>query len=117
MKTKILLLACGLLLLPEIARADVATLLNDYDGPQPNRTFSEILIVGIAEGFDTINAELKQAGSPPLFCSPVKMKADQLIEILRKWIDANRAKSQRIEKAPPGPALLRALTEAFPCKK
>lgn len=99
------------------AHADVAALLSDYDGPKPARGLAMMMAIGIAEGFDAVNDQLKQAGSPPLYCSPVKLKGDQLMDILRMWIEANRAKSPRIEAAPPGSALLYALTDAFPCPK
>jgi hypothetical protein len=118
MKRMILCLACGLSLLPTTARADVAALLSDYDGgKQPDRGLAIMMIIGIAEGFDAVNDELKQTGGPAFYCSPVKLKGDQLMEILRKWVDTNRATSPRIETAPPGPALLYALSDAFPCPK
>jgi hypothetical protein len=71
----------------------------------------------IAEGFDTINDQLKASQHPALYCSPDKLNGDQLIDILRKWVKATRAKSPRIDKAPPGTALLYALQDAFPCSK
>jgi hypothetical protein len=105
-------------LLPTTARADVAALLSDYDGgKQPNRALAIMLIIGIAEGFDAVNDELRQTGGTAFYCSPVRLKGDQLMEILRKWVGANRSKSPRIETAPPGPALLYALSDAFPCSK
>src|SRR5689334_15812811 len=101
MKGITLLLACCLWLLPVVAHADVAALLSDYDSrKQPDRGLATMMIIGIAEGFDAVNDELKKEGGTALFCSPVKLKADQLMEILRKWIDTNRAKSPRIETAP-----------------
>jgi hypothetical protein len=100
------LLACGLSLMPIAARADVATLLADYDGAQPNRSLAQMMVIGIAEGFDVINDQLKASHHPALYCSPDKLNGDQLIDILRKWVKANRAKSPRIDKAPPGAVLL-----------
>jgi hypothetical protein len=111
------LLAFGLSLMPIAARADVAALFADLDGAQPNRGLAQMMVIGIAEGFDTINDQLKASQHPALYCSPDKLNGDQLIDILRKWVKANRAKSPRIDKAPPGKALLYALQDAFPCSK
>jgi hypothetical protein len=111
------LLAFCFWLLPTTARADVAQLLRDYDSPQPSRGLAMTFVIGIAEGFDAVNDELKQAGRTPLYCSPVNLKGAQLMDILLKWTEANRVKSPQIETAPPGAALLYALTDAFPCSK
>jgi hypothetical protein len=104
-------------LMPIAARADVAALFADLDGAQPNRGLAQMMVIGIAEGFDTINDQLKASQHPALYCSPDKLNGDQLIDILRKWVKANRAKSPRIDKAPPATALLYALQDAFPCSK
>jgi hypothetical protein len=72
-------------------------------------------LIGIAEGFDTINDQLKASRRSTLYCSPDKLNRDQLADILRKWVKASRAKSPRIDKAPPGPVLLYALQDTFPC--
>jgi hypothetical protein len=111
------LLAVGLSLMPIAARADVAALLTDLDGAQPNRGLAQMMVIGIAEGFDTLNDQLKASQHPALYCAPDKPSGDQLVDILRKWVKANRARSPRIDKAPPGTALLYALQEAFPCSK
>jgi Ssp1 endopeptidase immunity protein Rap1a len=111
------LLAFGLSLMPIAARADVAALFADLDSAQPNRGLAQMMVIGIAEGFDTVNDQLKASQHPALYCSPDKLNGDQLIDILRKWVKANRAKSPRIDKAPPGVALLYALQDAFPCSK
>ena len=100
------LLAVGLSLMPIAARADVAALFADLDGAQPNRGLAQMMVIGIAEGFDTINDQLKASQHPALYCSPDKLNGDQLIDILRKWVKANRAKSPRIDKAPPGAVLV-----------
>jgi hypothetical protein len=66
-------------------------------------------------GPDGVAADaLKASQHPALYCSPDKLNGDQLIDILRKWVKANRAKSPRIDKAPPGKALLYVLQDAFP---
>jgi hypothetical protein len=109
------LLAVGLSLMPIAARADVAALLADLDGVQPNRGLAQMMVIGIAEGFDTVNDQLKASRRSALYCSPDKLNGDQLVDILQKWVKANRAKSPRIDKAPPGTALLYALQDAFPC--
>jgi hypothetical protein len=111
------LLAVGLSLMPIAARADVAALLTELDGAQPNRGLAQMMVIGIAEGFDTLNDQLKASQHPALYCAPDKPSGDQLVDILRKWVKANRARSPRIDKAPPGTALLYALQEAFPCSK
>jgi Rap1a immunity proteins len=111
------LLAFGLSLMPIAARADVAALFADLDSAQPNRGLAQMMVIGIAEGFDTVNDQLKASQHPALYCSSDKPNGDQLIDILRKWVKANRAKSPRIDKAPPGVALLYALQDAFPCSK
>jgi hypothetical protein len=118
MRRAILILACGgLSMMPIPARADVAALFADLNGPQPSRGLARMLVIGIAEGFDTVNNEQKQAGVPALYCSPIQLNGDQLIDILRKWVDANRIRSPRIDTAPPGMALLYALQAAFPCTR
>ena len=111
------LLAVGLSLMPIAARADVAALFADLDGAQPNRGLAQMMVIGIAEGFDTINDQLKASQHPALYCSPDKLNGDQLIDVLRKWVKANRAKSPRIDKASPATVLLYALQDAFPCSK
>ena len=110
-----LLLAFGLSLIPIEARADLASLLADLDGAEPNRGLARMMVVGIAEGFDTVNDQLRASQHPALYCAPDKPNGDQLVDILRKWVKANRPKSPRIDKAPPGTVLLYALQEAFPC--
>jgi len=56
-------------------------------------------------------------GKPKLFCAPesIKLTGDQLIDILRQWVEANRTRAPDIDAAPPAAALLYALEEAFPC--
>jgi Rap1a immunity proteins len=110
-------LAFGLSLMPITARADVAALLADLEGAQPNRGLAQMMVIGIAEGFDTVNDKLRASQHSALYCAPDKPNGDQLIDILRKWVKANRAKSPRIDKSPPGTALLYALQDAFPCGK
>jgi hypothetical protein len=96
------LLAFGLSLMPIAARSDVAALFADLDGAQPNRGLAQMMVIGIAEGFDTVNGQLIASQHPALYCSPDKLNGDQLIDIQRKWFKANRAKSHRIDKALPG---------------
>jgi hypothetical protein len=79
--------------MPIAARADVAALFADYDGAQPKRGLAQMTVVGIAEGFDTVNDQLRASQYPALYCSPDKLNGDQLMDILRKWVKANRAKS------------------------
>ena len=103
--------------MPIAARADAAALFADLDGAPPNRGLAQMMVIGIADGFDTINNQLKASQHPAPYCSPDKLNGDHLIDILRKWVKANRAKSPRIDKAPPGAVLLYALQDAFPCSK
>ena len=110
-----LLLAFGLSLMPIAVRADVAALLADLDSAEPNRGLARMMVIGIAEGFDTINDQLKASQHPALYCAPDKPNGDQLVDILRKWVKANRSKAPQIDKAPPGTVLLYALQSAFPC--
>jgi hypothetical protein len=62
---------------------------------------------------------LNDSGKPMLYCAPetIKLTGDQLIDILRRWVEANRTKAPDIDTAPPAAALLYALEEAFPCSK
>jgi hypothetical protein len=115
--TRVGLLAFSLSLMPIAARADVASLLADLDGAQPNRGLAQMMVIGIAEGFDTVNDQLKASQHSALYCAPDKPNGDQLVDILRKWVKANRSKSPRIDKAPSGTVLLYALQDAFPCGK
>jgi hypothetical protein len=60
---------------------------------------------------------LSDNGKPMLYCAPEtpKLTGDQLIDILRRWVEANRTKAPDIDTAPPASALLYALEEEFPC--
>jgi hypothetical protein len=80
--------------------------------------FVKTLIVGIEDGFGAAKDELDATGKPKLYCAPegVKFMGDQLVEILRKWVDANWARAPRLDAAPPATALLYALDHEFPCK-
>jgi hypothetical protein len=50
-----------------------------------------------------------------MYCAPenTKLTGEQLIDILRRWVEVNRTKAPDIDTAPA--ALLYALEEAFPC--
>jgi hypothetical protein len=74
-------------------------------------------IAGIEDGFSAVNDELNDNGKPMLYCAPetTKLTGDQLIDILRRWVEANRTKYPDIDAAPPAAALLYALEEEFPC--
>lgn len=108
------------LLAPATARADIADVFRQYDqGSLGDRNFVKTLLVGVADGLDAANDRLKQDGKPPLYCSPngLKLTGDQLVEMLRAWIDQYRERTPQIVKAPPASALLVALEDAFPCAK
>jgi hypothetical protein len=117
MNGKTLMLAGALALMPLPALADVADLFRQYDGSVADRNFVKTLIVGIADGFGAANDQFKDTGKSMLYCAPdsIKFTGDQLIDILRRWVEANRAKAPRIDTAPPAMALLYALEDAFPC--
>jgi hypothetical protein len=109
-----------LLLLPVAAQASLADLFQQYDhGTVADKNIVKALIIGIANGFNTANDELKDNNERMLYCAPetIKFTDDLLIDILRRWVEANRAKVPRIDAAPPATALLYALEDAFPCTK
>jgi hypothetical protein len=104
---------------PAQSRADIADLFQQYDnGATADRDFVKTLIVGVEDGFAAANDELKATGKGMLYCSPeaVRLTGDQLVEILRRWVEANRSQAPRLEQAPPATALLLALEDAFPCR-
>lgn len=115
---KALAVALALLLISTAARADIAEVFRLYRGQSSERTFVKTLIGGIADGLDAANQNLQESGKPKLYCVPeaVNLTNDQLIEILRIWVDAYRAKSPRIETGPPALGLLYAMQNAFPCR-
>jgi hypothetical protein len=112
-------IAAGLLLLlPIAAQASIADVFQQLDhGTVDDKNFVKTLIVGIEDGFNAVNDELNDNGKPMLYCAPesTKLTGDQLIDILRRGVEANRAKAPDIDTAPPAAALLYALEEAFPC--
>jgi len=67
--------------------------------------------------FRAVNVELKDGGGTPLYCVPEKvvLTGEQLIDILRRWVESKRPRHPRIESAPVPTALLYALRDAFPC--
>jgi hypothetical protein len=117
--SKILAIACLLIVLPVAAQASIADVLQQFDnGTVADKNFVKTLVAGIEDGFSAVNDELNDNGKPMLYCVPetaTKRTADQLIDILRRWVEANRAKAPDIDAAPPAAALLYALEEAFPC--
>lgn len=118
MNRKTLILAGALLLVPVAAQATIADIFKQFDhGAVADKNFVKTLIVGIADGFDAANDQLKETGKPMLYCAPdtIKFTGDQLIDILRRWVAAHRAQTPRIDTAPPSTALLYALEDAFPC--
>jgi hypothetical protein len=62
---------------------------------------------------------LQETGKPLLYCSPasIEFTDDQLVDMLRRWVEANRAEAPRIDTAQPAMAQLYALEDAFPCPK
>ena len=67
--------------------------------------------------FSAVNVELKDGGGTPLYCVPEKvvLTGEQLIDILRRWVESKHPRHPRIEAAPVPTALLYALRDAFPC--
>jgi hypothetical protein len=114
-----LAIAFGLfLLLPIAAQASVADVFQQLDnGSVADKNLVKTLVAGIEDGFSAVNDELNDNGKPMLYCVPetTKLAADQLIDILRRWVEANRAKATDIDAATPAAALLYALEEAYPC--
>lgn len=100
------------------ANADVLTgndLLKSFDRATDGakHTFG-IAISNEYDGIAWTNSYLQQNG-PGLFCPPTKVNLvyEQLLDILRKSIEAN----PRIGEAPYGLAMLLAAIHTFPCKK
>jgi hypothetical protein len=118
-RVKRLALTFVISLVPFAARADIADVFRQFDrGTSADKDFVKTLILGIEDGFEAANDELKANGKPMLYCAPeaIKFTGDQLVEILRRWVDTNRVKAPRLEAAPPATALLYALEDAFPCR-
>jgi hypothetical protein len=85
-----------LLLLPVTAHANIADVFQQLDhGTVEDRNFVKTLIVGIENGLSAANDDLNDNGRPMLYCAPetIKLTGDQLIDILRRWVEANRTKS------------------------
>jgi hypothetical protein len=115
---KNLAIACLLILLPVAAQATIADVFQQFDhGTVADKDFVKTLVAGIADGISALNDELNDNGKPMLYCAPenTKLTGEQLIDILRRWVEANRTKAPDIETAPTAAALLYALEEAFPC--
>jgi hypothetical protein len=118
MRKKLSIVFGLLLLLPVTAHASIADVFQQLDhGTVEDKNFVKTRIAGIEDGFSAVNDELNDNGSPMLYCAPenTKLTGDQLIDILRRWVEANRTKSPSIDAALPAAALLYALEEAFPC--
>jgi hypothetical protein len=99
-------------------RSRVFCVFHQFDhGTLADKNFVKTLIAGIEDGFSAVNDELNDNGKPMLYCVPetTKLTSDQLIDILRRWVEANRARAPVIDAAPPAAAFLYALEEAFPC--
>jgi hypothetical protein len=106
-------------LAPGTARANIADLFQQYDhGAPADKDWVKTLIVGVEDGLGAANDELKASGKAMFYCAPEtsRFTGDDLVEILRRWVESNRAKAPRLEQAPPATALLLALEDAFPCK-
>lgn len=111
---------CGFMLMP-LAKADIANMLEKYDhGTATEKSFVKAMLMATEAGFSAANAELRdERGQTPLYCAPdtVSLSGEQLIEMLRRWVEAKRADEPRIETGPMPTALLFALEDAFPCTK
>jgi hypothetical protein len=111
-----LTLAFVISLMPFAVQADIADVFRQFDrGTVADKDFVKTLILGIEDGFEAANDELKANGKPMLYCAPeaIKFTGDQLVEIMRRWVDTNRVKAPRLEAAPPATALLYALKTRF----
>jgi hypothetical protein len=113
------LLACAFLLASAPALADVAETLQMFtSGDATERAVSRTLLLGVVDALWTANRHLKEVRlEAPLFCPPDKLelKPEELVEIIKKWTDANRQKASHIDKAPLSEAALWALLDAYPC--
>ena len=115
------LFACCLCLMSVAAKADIADILRDYDhGTRAEQALAKAILRATEAGFSAANTELKdERRETPLYCAPERLNltGEQLIDILRRWVDAKRAQTPRIDTAPMPMGLLYALEDAFPCAK
>jgi hypothetical protein len=68
-------------------------------------------------GFGWANAVLSDGGGKPLYCVPPKvvLTGEQLIDILRRYIEEPKTRPHAIGSQELGLVLLQALRDAFPC--
>jgi hypothetical protein len=99
----------------EVNAADV--LLGDYKAPRNEefKSFNELYLTGVMEGFLTSNAKLGLDGKPKLFCLPPKeeVRAQKAAEIMM-----HQAKSvPDADNYPISILLLAGLIDNFPCEE
>ena len=81
-RVKRLALSFVISLVPFAAQADIADVFRQFDrGTSADKDFVKTLILGIEDGFEAANDELKANGKPMLYCAPeaLKLTGDQLV--------------------------------------
>jgi len=119
MKSKAAILACGLLFIPVAAAANVADVFQTLDdGTDLERELLLANFEGSAAGFGAVNNILKLENKPMLYCVPEKiiLTGEQLVDILRRFVEVNRTEWPLLPKKRPADILLISLKDAFPCK-
>jgi hypothetical protein len=115
------LLGWGIAIMPISAVADIADIFRTMDhGTSAEKTLVRSLVKATETGFAEANSDLRNnRKEPPLYCPPEKINltGDQLIDIVRRWVETKRAQATRIESGPMPMALLYALQDAFPCRR
>jgi hypothetical protein len=109
------------LCLPTVARAEDTAdqFLARYDAaPTPaSKLVWTQYIETMETGFGWANAVLSDGGGKPLYCVPPKvvLTGEQLIDILRRYIEEVKTRPHAIGSQLLGLVLLQALRDAFPC--
>ena len=99
-------------------RADAQSVrLKEYFHPTPKfKLLDKAFIAGVKDGLMAYNAAMEKNGRA-LFCMPPKLAltAEQLEEIMMRWVEKNRAKVT--DEMPISLPLLLAFEETFSCQK
>jgi hypothetical protein len=115
-----LALAFAIVQMPVAAVAaveDIASLFQMFDHGTDLKGMAETLIAANAAGLSAANASLASADKPMLYCAPerISLTGEQLIDILRRYVETKRARVPMIDTMHPAVILLFALEDAFPC--
>jgi hypothetical protein len=120
MKSTAAILACALLLMPATANATVADLFETLDhGSEQTKDIVLTIVEANVAGLDAANLVLNSQGKAMLYCTPQKISltGEQLVDILRRFVQAKRAEAPFLDKLRPAEVLLVSLKDAFPCNK